>query len=83
MQVVGTRLQEAKIWEGDEVSCESWFDPNKGATAFLLDLLVAEGKLVRRWSEEKKEYAYRARNLSRFPFCRLIDDRLIDERSRR
>jgi hypothetical protein len=83
VQVVGTRLQEAKIWEGDEVSCESWFDPNKGATAFLLDLLVAEGKLVRRWSEEKKEYAYRAQNLSRFPFCRLIDDRLIDERSRR
>lgn len=58
VQVVGARLQEAKIWEGDEVSCESWFDPNKGATAFLLDLLVAEGKLIRRWSEEKKEYAY-------------------------
>jgi len=60
VQVIGTRLQEAKIWENDEVRCEAWFAPNKGAISFMLDLGVAEGKLMRRWSEEKKQYAYRA-----------------------
>jgi hypothetical protein len=58
VQVVGARLQEAKIWEGDEVSCERWFDPKKGTLAFLLDLMVAEGKLMRAWSADKKQYAY-------------------------
>jgi hypothetical protein len=58
VQVIAARLQEAKIWEGDKVCCESWFDPKKGAMAFMLDLLVAEGKVIRRWSEEKKQYVY-------------------------
>ncbi len=58
VQVIAARLQEAKIWESDDVRCESWFDPEKGGVAFLLDLMVAEGKLIRGWSEEKKEYAY-------------------------
>jgi hypothetical protein len=58
VQVMAARLYEGKIWKGDEVRCESWFDPQKGAVAFLLDLMVAEGKLIRAWSEEKKEYTY-------------------------
>jgi hypothetical protein len=58
VQVIAARLQEAKIWEGDEVRCESWFDPKNGAMAFMLDVLVAEGKVMRTWSEEKKQYAY-------------------------
>jgi hypothetical protein len=60
VQLIGARLQEAKIWESGEVRCEAWFDPKKGAIAFMLDLRVAEGKLMRTWSEEKKQYAYRA-----------------------
>lgn len=55
---MGARLHEAKIWETDEVRCESWFDPQKGTVAFLLDLMVAEGKLIRAWSEAKRQYAY-------------------------
>ncbi len=58
VQAMAARLYEAKIWESDEVRCESWFDPKKGAVAFRLDLMVAEGELVRKWSEEKKQYAY-------------------------
>jgi hypothetical protein len=58
VQVIGARLQEAKIWERDEVRCEEWFDPKKGAIAFVLDLSVAEGRLMRTWSEEKNQYAY-------------------------
>jgi hypothetical protein len=58
VQVMAARLQEAKVWESDEVRCESWFDPKKGATAFMLDLMVAEGAIIRMWSEEKKQYSY-------------------------
>ena len=57
-QVIAARFQEAKIWEGDEVRCEHWFDAQKGGVAFMLDLLVANGQLIRTWSEEKKQYAY-------------------------
>jgi hypothetical protein len=32
----------------------------KGKIAFLLDLMVVEGKLIRGWSEEKKQYTYHA-----------------------
>jgi hypothetical protein len=59
VQVIGSRLQEAKIWESDEVHSEEWFDPKKGAIAFMLDLSVAEGKMMRRWSQERKQYVYR------------------------
>src|SRR5277367_3549574 len=58
VRVIGARLHEAKIWDNDEVHCESWSDPQKGAVALLLDLMVAEGRLIRKWSEEKKQYAY-------------------------
>jgi len=54
VRVIGARLHEAKIWENDEVHYESWSDPQKGGVAFLLDLMVAEGELIRKWSEEKK-----------------------------
>jgi hypothetical protein len=59
VQVIAARLHEAQIWESDEVRCEPWFDPEKGAISFVLDLMVAEGKFVRCWSEEKKDFAYR------------------------
>ena len=55
---MAARLHEAKIWEKDEVRCERWFDPQKGGLAFLLDLMVAEGKLIRRWSQEEEQFAY-------------------------
>jgi hypothetical protein len=61
--VIAARFQEAKIWEGDEVRCERWFDPQKGGEAFMLDRLVANGQLIRTWSEEKKRYAYRKANI--------------------
>jgi len=58
VQVMAARLQEAKVWNGDEVRCESWLDPKSGAMALMLDVLVAEGKVMRTWSEEKKQYTY-------------------------
>ena len=34
------------------VHSESWFDPEKGGIAFQLNVLVAHGELIRKWSEE-------------------------------
>lgn len=58
VQVIAARLQEARIWEGEEVRCEGWFDPKDSGIALLLDLMVSEGRLVRHWSEEKNQYTY-------------------------
>ena len=51
------RLQEAKIWEGDTVRWEEWFDSEKGGVTLLLGIMIAEGKLIRRWSDEWKQFA--------------------------
>jgi hypothetical protein len=59
VQVMEARLHQAKIWESDEVRSESWFDPQKGGIAFLLAVMVAEGTLIGRWSEEENQFAYR------------------------
>jgi hypothetical protein len=69
VQVMAARLQEAKIWEGEYVNCGEWFDPQTGTIAFMLDLRVAEGKMIRTWSQERKRYLYResnVRTVSRF-----------------
>ena len=60
VQAVAARLYEARIWENGEVHCEEWFDPEKGGLAFMLDLMIAEGTMVRRWSEEDQQFVYRA-----------------------
>jgi len=57
VQVIADRLQKAEIWRGHTVHCEPWFDP-RGGGAFVLDLLVAEGQLLRAWSEERQDYVY-------------------------
>jgi len=58
VQVIAARLYEARIWEDDQVRSEPWFDPQKGGVAFWLDVLVAQGELIRGWSEENKQFAY-------------------------
>jgi hypothetical protein len=58
VQVIAVRLIEAGIWDKDEVSSEPWLDPKKGMVSFMLDLMVAEGKLTGRWSEEKGQRNY-------------------------
>ena len=53
VQVIAARLIEARIWDNDEVSSEPWLAPLKGDVSFMLDLMVAEGKLTGSWSEER------------------------------
>ena len=50
---MAARLIESRIWDKDEVSSDPWLDPKKGMLSFMLDLVVAEGKLIASWSEEK------------------------------
>jgi hypothetical protein len=60
VQVITARLLEARVWESDQVHCKLWFHPKKGGLNFMLDWMVAEGKLTRSWSEVKKQYEYRS-----------------------
>jgi hypothetical protein len=59
VQVIGARLQEAGIWEQDEVHCEDWFDAKRGGIELVLAVMIAEGKMVRRRSSKDEEYKYR------------------------
>jgi len=63
VQAVAARLYEARIWEEDEVRSEKWFDPETGGVAFVADLMVAEGSLIRPWSEETQQFAFRATDI--------------------
>lgn len=63
VQVVVARLYEDRIWENEEVRSETWFDPHNGGVAFIVDLMVAKGVLIRRRSEEEQQFAYRAAGL--------------------
>jgi hypothetical protein len=58
VQVISARLTEARIWDGDQVRSDGWRDPQNGGEPFLLDLMVAEGKVIGRWSEEKGQCTY-------------------------
>jgi len=64
VQAVAARLYQARISEEDEVRSEKWFDPETGGVvAFVADLMVAEGSLIRRWSEETQQFAFRATDI--------------------
>lgn len=58
LDVIGARLYEAGVWEEHEVRCERWFDPGRGHIAMVMDVMVALGRLTRRWSERDKQFRY-------------------------
>ena len=63
VQAVAARLYQARIWEENEVRSDKWFDPETGGVAFVADLMVAEGSLIRPWSEETQQFAFRATDI--------------------
>ena len=71
VQVVGDRLHEAGIWTADEVRNEGWSDPLSGYTNATLDVMVAQGRLRRRWSEGDQQFQYYAMDLAKVTraFC--------------
>jgi hypothetical protein len=58
LQPISYRPHEAGIWEGDEVHIERCFEPQTGGVVLCVYILIAEGKLIRRWSEEEKQFLY-------------------------
>lgn len=60
IQIIGARLLEAKLWNGQHVDCKPWFEPHKGFYRLILDLSIAAGELSRVWSDERKDWLYRS-----------------------
>lgn len=58
VQIVANRARSAAIWEGNMVNFEPWLHPIEGASTFLMDAWVAEGKLTRERSNEKNKFTY-------------------------
>jgi len=58
VQVIATRLTEARIWEGYEIHCERWYDPQHGRVSFIIDVMIATGHIIRVWMEEKNQHGY-------------------------
>jgi hypothetical protein len=54
------RSVEAGLWTDDDVCCDHWLaqDGQVRFVVFWMDTLVAEGVLVRRWTEEDGAYRY-------------------------
>jgi hypothetical protein len=50
----------AELWTELDVCCDHWCVSDGGfrTTAFWLDVLVEQGRVVRRWVEEQGQYRY-------------------------
>jgi hypothetical protein len=51
---------QAQLWTEIEVLCDHWFGEGNMIfpISFWLDVLIAQGKLLRRWEEEQGQYNY-------------------------
>jgi len=63
IEVVATireRMIRAELWTELDVNCDHWFvaEDVVSSTAFWVDVLVAEGLLVRNWDEAEGDYRY-------------------------
>lgn len=54
------RMIRAQLWTEIDVACDHWYcsDGAFYTTRFWLDVLVAEGRVVRRWVEQEGQYRY-------------------------
>ena len=54
------RMMQAELWTDTEVHCEEWYavDGMLCAKYFWLDVLVAEGLVMRAWDEAEGQYCY-------------------------
>ena len=60
VETIRRRMIQAELWTEIDVACDHWFSQGNMIcpTAIWLDVLVAQGKAVRRWEEEQGEYRY-------------------------
>lgn len=54
------RMISAQLWTEIDVACDHWYRSDGAfcTTYFWLDVLVAEGRVVRRWVEQESQYRY-------------------------
>ena len=50
----------AQLWTDIDVCCDHWYGSDGAfcTTYFWLDVLVAQGRVVRRWVEMERQYRY-------------------------
>jgi hypothetical protein len=70
---IGRRMKAAELWTEVDVCCDHWFneDGQFCATAFWSDTLIAEGVVVREWSEEEGDYRYTAIEFATPSLCEV------------
>jgi hypothetical protein len=60
VEAIRQRMIQAELWTEMGVLCDHWF--GEGYTifpvSFWMDVLIAQGKLLRRWTEEQGQYTY-------------------------
>ena len=61
VETIRQRIIQAELWTETDVLCDHWFSNGNviHPTAILLDLLIAQGEVVRRWAEDEGQYQYR------------------------
>ena len=67
----------AQLWTEIDAACDHWYRSDGAfcTTFFWLDVLVAEGRVVRRWVEEEGRYRYWAEELG--PEMQLSPEQII------
>ena len=55
VETIRQRMLQAELWTDTDVLCDHWFTEGDRVSlvAFCVDVLVAQGRLIRRWKEEK------------------------------
>jgi hypothetical protein len=53
-------MVRAELWTDVSVSCDHWLfgEHNVDLAAFWVDVLIAQGLVIRRWDENEGEYWY-------------------------
>jgi hypothetical protein len=55
IQAIWKRMCAAKIWDGDTIECEDWYE---GGLGLALAMLVARGEVIRRWLPKITTWRY-------------------------
>jgi hypothetical protein len=60
IETIRQRMMSAELWTEEEVCCDHWYPSDQAfyTTAFFVDVLVAEGLVIRQWHEEQGDYLY-------------------------
>ena len=60
VETIRQRMVQAELWTERDIVCDHWFGEGKlvCTAAIWLDVLIAEGLVVRQWDEETGDYRY-------------------------